>query len=62
MTIPVLSPPPPARRYCHIANLSEPSKQMVDTLRLRNTSISTFRAQLGDMGIKVTSKDLRAEG
>ncbi|KAN0067115.1 hypothetical protein V8E54_014762 [Elaphomyces granulatus] len=53
-----LSPEPTSHRRAGIANLSELSKQMVDRLRLRNTPVSTVRAQLGDMGVKVTSKDL----
>src|SRR5882762_76618 len=49
----------PSHRRAGIANLSESSKQMVDRLRLRNTPVSTVRAQLGDMaGVKVTSKGL----
>jgi hypothetical protein len=48
----------PSHRRAGIATLPESSKQMVDTLRLRNTPVSTVRAQLGDMGVKVTSKDL----
>jgi hypothetical protein len=48
----------PSHWRAGIANLSESSKQMVDTLRLRNTSVSTVRAQLGDIGVQVTSKDL----
>src|SRR5712664_2794601 len=48
----------PSHRRAGIANLSESSKQTVERLRLRNTPVSTVRAQLGDMGVKVTSKDL----
>ena len=48
----------PSHRRAGIANLSESSKQMVDILRLRNTSVSTVRAQLEDTGVQVTSKDL----
>src|SRR5467141_2266623 len=47
----------PSHRRAGIANLSESSKQTVERLRLRNTPVSTVRAQLGDM-VKVTSKDL----
>ena len=48
----------PSHRRAGLANLPEASKQMVDTLRLRNTPVSTVRAQLGGMGTMVTSKDL----
>ena len=44
----------PSHRRAGIANLSESSKQMVD----RPPKTYTVRAQLGDMGVKVTSKDL----
>ncbi|KAN0080595.1 hypothetical protein V8E54_003799 [Elaphomyces granulatus] len=47
----------PSHRRASIANLSESSKQMVDTL-LINTPVRMVRAQLGDMGVKVVSKDL----
>ena len=42
----------PSHRRAGIANLSESSKQMVDILRLRNSPVSTVRAQLGDMPVQ----------